>query len=139
MLEVRLGKRRLHTHNGILTNYAGADGMKTGFICDSGFNVVASATRAGSRSRHFSTLNKALGLCGALAVQREEGGGARGGFFHQESRSHQPTDGFINIVDVAMHRFFQQSPPRDAFHTVQGLGMAQEVAHDFPRVLRLTM
>ena len=49
MLEVRLGKRRLHTHNGILTNYAGADGMKTGFICDSGFNVVASATREGRK------------------------------------------------------------------------------------------
>jgi D-alanyl-D-alanine carboxypeptidase len=49
MLEVRLGKRRLHTHNGILTNYPGADGMKTGFICDSGFNVVASATRDGHK------------------------------------------------------------------------------------------
>src|SRR5947207_401865 len=49
MLEVRLGKQRLHTHNGILTNYAGADGMKTGFICDSGFNVVASATRGGHK------------------------------------------------------------------------------------------
>jgi D-alanyl-D-alanine carboxypeptidase len=49
MLEVRLGKRRLHTHNGILTNYAGADGMKTGFICDSGYNVVASATREGRK------------------------------------------------------------------------------------------
>ena len=49
MLEMRIGKRRLHTHNGLLTNYAGADGMKTGFICDSGFNVVASATRAGHK------------------------------------------------------------------------------------------
>jgi D-alanyl-D-alanine carboxypeptidase len=49
MLEVRVGKRRLHTHNGLLTNYAGADGMKTGFICDSGFNVVASATRDGHK------------------------------------------------------------------------------------------
>ena len=49
MLEVRIGKRRLHTHNGLLTNYAGADGMKTGFICDSGFNVVASATREGHK------------------------------------------------------------------------------------------
>src|SRR5215468_7086319 len=49
MLEVRLGKRRLHTHNGLLTNYAGADGMKTGFICDSGFNMVASATRGGHK------------------------------------------------------------------------------------------
>src|SRR5215468_8621576 len=49
MLEMRLGKRRLHTHNGLLTNYAGADGMKTGFICDSGFNVVASASRDGHK------------------------------------------------------------------------------------------
>jgi D-alanyl-D-alanine carboxypeptidase len=49
MLEVRIGKRRLHTHNGLLTNYEGADGLKTGFICDSGFNVVASATRDGLR------------------------------------------------------------------------------------------
>jgi D-alanyl-D-alanine carboxypeptidase len=46
MLEMRVGKRHLHTHNGLLTNYPGADGMKTGFICDSGFNVVVSATRA---------------------------------------------------------------------------------------------
>ena len=29
--------------------YPGADGMKTGFICDSGFNIVASATRDGHR------------------------------------------------------------------------------------------
>jgi len=49
MLEVRIGKRRLHTHNSLLTNYEGADGLKTGFICDSGFNVVASATRDGLR------------------------------------------------------------------------------------------
>jgi D-alanyl-D-alanine carboxypeptidase len=49
MVDVRIGKRRLHTHNGLLTNYEGADGLKTGFICDSGFNVVASATRDGRR------------------------------------------------------------------------------------------
>jgi D-alanyl-D-alanine carboxypeptidase len=49
MLEAQVGKHRLHTHNGILTNYAGADGMKTGFICNSGFNVVASATRDGHK------------------------------------------------------------------------------------------
>ena len=49
MREMRVGKLQLHTHNGLLTNYAGADGMKTGFICDSGFNVVASATREGHK------------------------------------------------------------------------------------------
>jgi len=45
----RLGKRRLRSHNGLLRRFDGADGMKTGFICDSGFNVVASATRGGRR------------------------------------------------------------------------------------------
>jgi D-alanyl-D-alanine carboxypeptidase len=49
LLDVRVGKRHLHTHNGLLTNYAGADGLKTGFICDSGYNVVASATRDGRK------------------------------------------------------------------------------------------
>lgn len=49
MLDVRVGRRILRSHNGLLTGYAGADGMKTGFICDSGFNVVASATRDGRK------------------------------------------------------------------------------------------
>jgi D-alanyl-D-alanine carboxypeptidase len=49
MIEAQVGRRRLHTHNGLLVNYEGADGMKTGFICDSGFNVVASATRGGHK------------------------------------------------------------------------------------------
>jgi D-alanyl-D-alanine carboxypeptidase len=49
MIDMRIGKRRLRTHNGLLTNYEGADGLKTGFICDSGFNVVASATREGRK------------------------------------------------------------------------------------------
>jgi D-alanyl-D-alanine carboxypeptidase len=49
MLDVRVGKRHLRSHNGLLTNYAGADGLKTGFICDSGYNVVASATRDGRK------------------------------------------------------------------------------------------
>ena len=48
-VEMRIGKRRLRTHNSLLANYDGADGIKTGFICDSGFNIVASATRDGRR------------------------------------------------------------------------------------------
>ena len=39
----------MRTHNGLLVSLPGADGMKTGFICDSGFNVVASATRDGRK------------------------------------------------------------------------------------------
>jgi D-alanyl-D-alanine carboxypeptidase len=49
MTQVRIGKIRLASHNGLLKTFEGADGLKTGFICDSGFNVVASATRDGRR------------------------------------------------------------------------------------------
>jgi D-alanyl-D-alanine carboxypeptidase len=49
MPEMQIGKRRMRNHNPLLRNYDGADGMKTGFICDSGFNIVATATRDGHR------------------------------------------------------------------------------------------
>lgn len=46
---VQVGQKRLRTHNGLLISFRGADGMKTGFICDSGFNIVVSATRDGRK------------------------------------------------------------------------------------------
>lgn len=46
---VKVGKRRMRSHNDLLRTYSGTDGMKTGFICASGFNIVASATRNGRR------------------------------------------------------------------------------------------
>jgi D-alanyl-D-alanine carboxypeptidase len=46
---VKVGNRTLRGHNGMLRTFAGADGMKTGFICDSGFNIVVSATREGRK------------------------------------------------------------------------------------------
>ncbi len=49
MPDFHIGKRRLASHNALLRSFEGADGLKTGFICDSGFNVVASATRDGTR------------------------------------------------------------------------------------------
>lgn len=49
MPDMRIGKRRLGSHNALLRTFAGADGLKTGFTCDSGYNVVASATRDGRR------------------------------------------------------------------------------------------
>ncbi|MGH6735145.1 MAG: D-alanyl-D-alanine carboxypeptidase family protein [Methyloceanibacter sp.] len=47
--QVQVGQQRLRTHNGLLISFPGADGMKTGFICDSGFNIVVSATRDGRK------------------------------------------------------------------------------------------
>ncbi len=49
MSEMRIGNRRLASHNSLLKSFEGADGFKTGFICDSGYNIVASATRDGRR------------------------------------------------------------------------------------------
>jgi D-alanyl-D-alanine carboxypeptidase len=44
---VQLGKRTLNNTNGLIGRYAGASGFKTGFVCASGFNVVATANRGG--------------------------------------------------------------------------------------------
>jgi D-alanyl-D-alanine carboxypeptidase len=44
-----IGKAKLSSHNRLLKTFQGADGMKTGFICDSGYNIVATATRNGVR------------------------------------------------------------------------------------------
>ena len=46
---IRYGKRVYHNYNKLIDRYPGADGMKTGFICASGYNLVASATRNGRR------------------------------------------------------------------------------------------
>jgi D-alanyl-D-alanine carboxypeptidase len=46
---IRYGKRVMRNYNSLLDRYPGADGMKTGFICASGYNIVATATRGGRR------------------------------------------------------------------------------------------
>jgi D-alanyl-D-alanine carboxypeptidase len=46
---IRYGNRVMRNYNSLIFRYPGADGMKTGFICASGYNVVASATRNGRR------------------------------------------------------------------------------------------
>jgi D-alanyl-D-alanine carboxypeptidase len=46
---IKFGRRVVRNYNKLLGRYPGADGMKTGFICASGFNLVASATRGGKR------------------------------------------------------------------------------------------
>jgi D-alanyl-D-alanine carboxypeptidase len=46
---IQLGRQYIPNHNGLLGRYPGADGMKTGFTCPAGFNVVASANHGGRR------------------------------------------------------------------------------------------
>src|SRR3981189_2088926 len=44
---IRYGRRVTQNFNKLIGRFPGADGFKTGFICASGYNLVASATRNG--------------------------------------------------------------------------------------------
>jgi D-alanyl-D-alanine carboxypeptidase len=46
---IRYGRRIVQNYNKLIGRYPGADGFKTGFICASGYNLMASATRDGRR------------------------------------------------------------------------------------------
>jgi len=46
---LKFGRRLIRNHNPLIDRYPGADGMKTGFICASGFNLVATVTRGDRR------------------------------------------------------------------------------------------
>ena len=41
------GKTVIENHNDLIRRFDGADGMKTGYTCPSGFNLIATATRNG--------------------------------------------------------------------------------------------
>ncbi len=41
------GQSKMPNHNDLIGRFEGADGMKTGYTCPAGFNLVASATRGG--------------------------------------------------------------------------------------------
>ncbi len=49
MQKVTVGKKTMKARNKLLKSMAGADGMKTGFLCVSGYNIVVTATRDGRR------------------------------------------------------------------------------------------
>src|SRR4029450_9349948 len=45
--QATIQKITIGTHNALLTGFPGGDGIKTGYTCASGYNLVASATRNG--------------------------------------------------------------------------------------------
>ena len=63
--KVTIGKATLKTNNDLLTKFAGTTGMKTGFVCASGLNIVATVER-GSQSL------LAIVLGGSSARERNE-------------------------------------------------------------------
>jgi D-alanyl-D-alanine carboxypeptidase len=62
-----VGKTRIPNFNLLVGRYAGADGMKTGFVCESGFNLIGSATRDG-RTLVAVALGEASGIARAERV-----------------------------------------------------------------------
>lgn len=46
---LQFGGKLIPNHNGLLGRYPGVDGMKTGYTCAAGYNVVESATRGDRR------------------------------------------------------------------------------------------
>ncbi|MGB7036108.1 MAG: D-alanyl-D-alanine carboxypeptidase family protein [Xanthobacteraceae bacterium] len=46
---IKYGRRVVRNYNPLLGRFPGADGMKTGFVCASGFNLVATAERGNKR------------------------------------------------------------------------------------------
>ena len=72
---IRLGKRIYGNTNRLIESYPGADGMKTGFICASGYNLVATATRGDRRLIAVVLGAQSSGqMRGALAAQLLERG-----------------------------------------------------------------
>ncbi len=49
MSHFKIGKKKLRNRNGLLRSYQGTDGLKTGFVCSSGYNLVATAERNGQK------------------------------------------------------------------------------------------
>lgn len=65
---VQYGGKTLRNTNGLVGNYRGARGMKTGYVCASGFNLVGLAERQGRR-----IVTVVLGAPSARQRERESG------------------------------------------------------------------
>ncbi len=103
MQSVKIGRRNFRARNSLLKHMEEADGMKTGFICASGYNLVASATRNGRRLVAVIMGSQSGWSRMKLAKDSLEGGFAKngkdgkkvgqfsnGGFFQRTPKNMQP-------------------------------------------------
>ncbi|HWV52301.1 D-alanyl-D-alanine carboxypeptidase family protein [Pseudorhodoplanes sp.] len=77
---IKYGKRIMRNYNTLLGRYPGTDGLKTGFICASGFNIVVSAKRNGRRLIAVMLGAPSGGARAVKVAQMLERGFASGGF-----------------------------------------------------------
>ncbi|MCA0405709.1 MAG: D-alanyl-D-alanine carboxypeptidase [Proteobacteria bacterium] len=85
---VQLGNRKYPNTNGLIGRYSGAMGMKTGFVCASGFNLVSAAERGG-RTLIAVVFGATSGADRTLKAAQllDQGFGAGGGFFGRGASS----------------------------------------------------
>ena len=55
---LQFGRQIIRNHNGLIGRYPGADGMKTGFTCPAGWNVVATAQHGGRKLSSSSSARR---------------------------------------------------------------------------------
>ncbi len=77
---IKYGKRIMRNYNSLLGRYPGTDGLKTGFICASGFNVVVTAKRNGRRLIAVMLGAPSGGVRAVKVAQMLERGFSTGGF-----------------------------------------------------------
>jgi D-alanyl-D-alanine carboxypeptidase len=77
---IKFGKRIMRNYNTLLGRYPGTDGLKTGFICASGFNVVVTAKRNGRRLIAVMLGAPSGGVRAVKVAQMLERGFSTGGF-----------------------------------------------------------
>lgn len=85
---VQLGNRKYPNTNGLIGRYSGAMGMKTGFVCASGFNLVSAAERGG-RTLIAVVFGATSGADRTLKAAQllDQGFGVGGGFFGRGASS----------------------------------------------------
>lgn len=120
MTDTQIGRRTFHTHNKLLDNFDGADGMKTGFTCGAGYNIVASATRGNRKIVAVVLGDRNGGERSVRAMKLLEAGFATqpGQMIDTKTLEPEPVSG-EELLDVAMftpaQNVSEQRPIKNCF------------------------
>ncbi|QRM56748.1 D-alanyl-D-alanine carboxypeptidase family protein [Sinorhizobium sp. BG8] len=95
------GKRNYKNYNMLIGRFDGADGMKTGFICASGFNQVSSATRNGRSVVSVVLGEESLGARADASANMLQKGLTAGGAGATTLGRLQPYGDTIEVADIS--------------------------------------
>jgi D-alanyl-D-alanine carboxypeptidase len=122
---VAVGKRKLSNHNALLRLMPEVDGMKTGFVCAAGYNLVASAT-IGTRRLLAVVLGAANGQSRTATAKNLltlAGAAPSGGMTVQQIANMPVSEGFPPDVSEEVCPPRRGSPVRSA-KEVKGYGVS---------------